>query len=91
MLALFDLADRDPAFLNQHTLLGDGFDENINSSSGGLFAMDGPLKALTIGADGIPLARRARDGAAVPFHFLHFQGAAKTLMAKFAWQRPAES
>jgi len=85
MVALFDLADRDSTFLNQHTLLGNGFDDNINSSSGGLFAMDGPIKALTVGADGIPLAWRARDGVVVPFHFLHFQGTAKTLMAKFAW------
>jgi len=86
MVALFDLAERDSTFLNQHTLLGDGFDDNINFSSGGLFAMDGPIKALTVGADGIPRARRARDGVVVPFHFLHFQGPAKNLIAKFAWQ-----
>ncbi len=40
---------------------------------------------LTIGADGIPVATRADDGTKVPFHFLHFQGSAKDLMAKFAW------
>jgi hypothetical protein len=85
MLALFELAEGHPAFLNQHTLLARGFDDNINGSSGGLFLMDGPIKSLTVGANGIPLARRTSDGAEVPFHFLHFAGPAKIRMAEFAW------
>jgi hypothetical protein len=58
-------------------------------SSGGLFVMDGPVKALTPGAGGLPVAMRAADGARVPFHLLHFQGTpAKRLMAGFAWHAP---
>jgi hypothetical protein len=85
MLALFELAAGNPAFLNQHALPAKGFDDNINDSSGGLFVMDGPIKSLTVGANGIPHARRTSDGVEVPFHFLHFQGPAKIRMAEFAW------
>ncbi len=45
---------------------------------------------LTIGADGISVATRTNDGTAVPLHFLHFQGSAKDLMAKFAWRAMPE-
>ena len=37
-------------------------------------AMDGGIKSLTIGADGVPVATRDDDGTNLPFHFLHFQG-----------------
>jgi hypothetical protein len=40
---------------------------------------------LTVGSDGIPRARCA-DGTEVPFHFLHFQGDAKSLITKFVWR-----
>jgi len=90
MLALFELAEGHPAFLNQHTLRARGFDDNINGSSSGLFVMDGPIKSLTVGANGIPLARRTSDGAEVPFHFLHFAGPAKIRMAEFAWEARAQ-
>jgi hypothetical protein len=85
MMALFELAAGNPAFLNQKGLPAKGFDNNINLSFDGLFVMDRGIKQLTVGADGIPVARRTSDGGAVPFHFLHFQGAAKSLMPKFAW------
>ena len=85
MMALLELAKGDPVFLNQNALPAKGFDDNINQSMDGLFVMDGPIKWLTVGADGIPVGRCAGDGAAVPFHFLHFQSDAKSLMAKFAW------
>jgi hypothetical protein len=91
MVALFELAEGNPAFLDQNGLPAKGFDDNIHSSVGGLFTMDGPIKLLTTGADGVPVARCARSGSAVPFRFLHFQGPAKPLMAKFVWQPTLEA
>jgi hypothetical protein len=85
MMALWELAAGRSEFLDQTELAARGFDDRINSSFGGLFVMDDGIKSLWVGHDGIPRARRARDGVEVPFHFLHFQGPAKLLMPKFAW------
>lgn len=85
MVALFEMAKGNPAFLDQNTLPPKGFDSNINYSWGDMFAMDGPVRLLRIGADGVPRGKRSSDGTEVPFHFLHFQGPAKPLMEKFAW------
>jgi hypothetical protein len=86
LTAMVDLGSRNSSFFNQYALPAKGFDDNINSSSGGLYLMDGKTKSLTVGRDGIPRARRASDGVEVPFHFLHFQGDAKALMPTFAWR-----
>jgi hypothetical protein len=85
MNALLDLAGDNPMFCNQSALPAKGFDDNMLSSLNGFFAMKGAIKSLRLDADGIPLAKRNSDGADVPFHFLHFQGRAKDLMANFAW------
>jgi hypothetical protein len=86
MMALWELAAGRSEFLDQTELAARGFDDRINSSFGGLFVMDDGIKSLRVGHDGIPRARRARDGVEVAFHFLHFQGGpAKLLMPKFAW------
>ncbi len=86
MYALNELAAGNPAFLDQNGLKAKGFDDSIGAP--GLFVMDGAFKLLTIGNDGVPIGRRSVDGAEVPFHFLHFQGGAKSLMAKYAWCAP---
>jgi hypothetical protein len=87
MTALLDLASGNPTFFNQQNLPAKGFDNNISTSSDGLYMMDGKTKSLIVGSDGIPRARRASDGVEVPFHFLHFQGDVKALMPRFAWSR----
>lgn len=84
MIALWEISKGNRAFLDQSGLPPKGFDSNINESWGGLFAMDGAVKSLRIGIDGLPRAKQT-DGIEVPFHFLHFQGPAKPLMAKYAW------
>jgi glycosyltransferase involved in cell wall biosynthesis len=85
MNALLDLAGDNPVFCNQSALPAKGFDDNIHSSLNGFFTMEGAIKSLRLDVDGIPRAKRNSDGADVPFHFLHFQGRAKDLMANFAW------
>lgn len=89
MGALVEFGESNPTIFNQNNLPVMGFDSNIRFG-GPLYVMDGGIKALTIGAEGIPVATRAEDGTKVPFHFLHFQGPAKDLMAKFAWRTKPE-
>jgi hypothetical protein len=85
MGALMEFGQTNPLIFDQRDLPAMGFDNNINIGGPSYVMKDG-IKSLTIGADGIPMATRADDGAEVPFHFLHFQGSAKDLMAKFAWR-----
>jgi hypothetical protein len=89
MGALIEFGECNPGIFNQRNLPAVGFDDNIKT--GGLYVMDGGIKSLTIGTDGIPVATRADDGTNVPFHFLHFQGSAKHLMANFAWRTMPEA
>ncbi len=85
MYLLYELAEQDHTFLDQSDFPSKGYDHNIQSSEGGLYDMNGSIKHLVMKPGGMPIARRSRDGAAIPFHFLHFQGLSKRLMLQVAW------
>lgn len=84
MHLLMEIAAADPRFLEQGSLIAQGFDHNIRDADG-CFAMCDGLKSVRFGADGIPVCARTDGGAPVPFTFLHFQGPAKDRMGRFAW------
>jgi hypothetical protein len=99
MQLLFELPERSPVFLDQSGFPAKGFDNSVRKDDGVYLRFEHPhfmhtqfmlgsTKYLTIGQDGVPLARRNKDGADIPFHLLHFQGPAKWLMSKFAWTGP---
>ncbi len=90
MAALSHFAEGDPRILDQGHMPAMGFDNDIGASHGGLYAMEDGIKSLTVGRGGVPRGRRA-DGVEVPFHFLHFRGPAKRLMADFAWRATPEA
>lgn len=83
MVLLLELAAADPAFLSQSGFQRRGYDQNMQQGKG--FEMDGPVKRVVFDADGVPVCRLADDGTSVRFTFLHFQGEAKRLMARYAW------
>jgi hypothetical protein len=99
MQLLFELPERSAVFLDQSGFPAKGFDDSVRKDNGVYLRFEHPrfmhtqlmlgsTKYLTIGRDGVPSARRNKDGADIPFHFLHFQGPAKWLMSKFAWTGP---
>lgn len=89
MYLLFELAESDKRFLDQKDFPAKGYDCNIQLSEDGIFEMNGDIKYLTFAPNSRPVAKRCQDGAAVPFHFLHFQGLAKRLMTQVAWKQPS--
>jgi len=89
MQLLFELSQQNSVFFDQSGFSAKGYDANISDSECDLYLMNGPIKYLTVGRNGIPLARRRHDDVAVPFHFLHFQGSTKWIMHRFAWTGPS--
>ncbi len=90
MAALSHFAEGNPRILDQGNLPAMGFDNDIGASHGELYAMKDGIKLLTVDRNGVPRGRRT-DGVEVPFHFLHFRGPAKRLMADFAWSASPEA
>lgn len=88
MIVLFEFCKENPVFIDFNSKIEKGYDNNINNIGDRLFIYDDHVKRLTIGKGGIPTGYRTRDGAEVPFHFLHFQGPAKQLMEHYAWKLP---
>jgi hypothetical protein len=91
MNLLVELSKSNGTFLDQKDFPFKGYDQNIRESENGYYLMDEGIKLLNKGPEGIFTAHRSQDSSEVPFHFLHFQGQSKYLMALFAWRVPVDS